>query len=151
MRAAWRLYAKAGMARLKNLADWLEREYPSTASSLMEGMEECFAINRLDVLPSLHRYLAIIESPHARVHLRRAVSVAGATAAWSNGGWPRRCWRPEKNFRKIMGNRDLWALKAVLNGSKSLTRPEGVVRWQRPPLPTFNETRSTFKAPVSGL
>ena len=30
----------------------------------------------------------------------------------------------EKNFRKIMGYRDLWALEARLNGSKSVTRPE---------------------------
>lgn len=85
MRAAWRLDAKAGMARWKKLADWPEREYPSAASSLMEGMEECFTINRLDVPPSLHRCLAttnIIESPQRWGALERAVSVAGATAAW---------------------------------------------------------------------
>jgi hypothetical protein len=28
----------------------------------------------------------------------------------------------EKNFRKMMGYRDLWALEAILNGSKSATR-----------------------------
>jgi len=30
----------------------------------------------------------------------------------------------EKNFRKIMGYRDLWALEAILNSSKSVTRRE---------------------------
>jgi transposase-like protein len=36
IRAAWRLDAKGGMARLKKLAEWLEREYPSAAASLRE-------------------------------------------------------------------------------------------------------------------
>ena len=58
MRAAWRLDAKGGMARMKKLAEWLERDYPSAAASLTEGLEECFTINRLDVPPSLHRCLA---------------------------------------------------------------------------------------------
>jgi len=30
----------------------------------------------------------------------------------------------EKNFRKIMGYRDLWMLNAILNGSKSVSRGE---------------------------
>jgi hypothetical protein len=30
----------------------------------------------------------------------------------------------KKNFRKMMGYRDLWALDAILNGSKSATRRE---------------------------
>jgi hypothetical protein len=30
--------------------------------------------------------------------------------------------RTEKNFRKIMGYREIWALEAILNGSKSATR-----------------------------
>jgi hypothetical protein len=37
LRAAWKMEAKAGMARLKKLAEWLEREYPSAAGSLLEG------------------------------------------------------------------------------------------------------------------
>ncbi len=49
VRAAWRLDARGGMARLRKLAEWLERDYPSAAASLIEGLEECFTINRLDV------------------------------------------------------------------------------------------------------
>ena len=127
MRAAWRLDAKNGMARLKKLGEWLEREYPSAAASLMEGMEECFTINRLDVPASLHRCLAttnIIESPHAGVRLRTR-----RVCRWRDSRMVRR-WMAsallatEKNFRKIMGYRDLWALDAILNGSKSVTRRE---------------------------
>ncbi|HEY6290584.1 MAG TPA: transposase, partial [Terriglobia bacterium] len=40
MRAAFRLPAKDGMARLEKQAEWLEREYPSAASSLREGLAE---------------------------------------------------------------------------------------------------------------
>jgi len=73
LRAAWKMDAKGGMARLNKLAEWLEREYPSAAASLLEGLEECFTINRLDVPPSLHRCLAttnLIESPHSGVRMR---------------------------------------------------------------------------------
>jgi len=125
LRAAWKMDAQAGMARLKKLAQWLEREYPSAAASLMEGLEECFTINRLEVPPSLHRCLAttnIIESPHSGVRMRTR-----RVCRWRDGGMVKR-WtasaflRTEKNFKKIMGYRDLWALEAILNGSKSATR-----------------------------
>ena len=127
MRAAWRLDAKGGMARLKKLAEWLERDYPSAAASLIEGLEECFTINRLDVPVSLHRCLAttnVIESPHAGVRMRTR-----RVCRWRDSGMVKR-WMAsallatEKNFRKIMGYRDLWTLDAILNGSKSVTRRE---------------------------
>ena len=68
MRAAWKLDAQGGMARMKKLAEWLERDYPAAAASLREGLEECFTINQLDVPASLHRCLSstnIIEGPHS--------------------------------------------------------------------------------------
>ena len=40
MRAAWKMEAKAGMVRIRKLAEWLEREYPTAAASLLEGLEE---------------------------------------------------------------------------------------------------------------
>lgn len=113
MRAAWRLDAKSGIARMKKLADWLEREPPSAAASLLEGLEECFTINRLDVPPALHRCLAttnLIESPHAGVRMRTR-----RVCRWRDGHMVKR-WlasallATEKNFRKVMGYRDLWAL-----------------------------------------
>jgi transposase-like protein len=119
MRAAWRLDAKAGMTKLEKLAQWLEREHPDAAASLREGMEECFTINRLDVPPSLHRCLAstnLIESPHSGVRQRTR-----RVCRWRDKPMAKR-WAAaaflvtEKNFRRIMGYQDLWALKAILDG-----------------------------------
>lgn len=125
IRAAWKLDAKGGMARLEKLAQWLEREYPDAADSLREGMGECFTINRLDVPLSLHRCLAttnLIESPQAGVRMKTR-----RVCRWRDQAMAKR-WAAaaflatEKNFRRIMGYRDLWALKAILDGSKSATR-----------------------------
>jgi len=118
LRAAWKLPPKEGMTRIKKLAAWLDTSYPSAAASLIEGLEECFTINRLDIPPALHRCLAttnIIESPHAgvRIQTRRVTH-------WQNGKMVLR-WmasafiRTEKRFNRIMGHRDLWALEATLN------------------------------------
>ena len=125
IRAAWKLDAKSGMARLEKLAQWLERECPDAAASLREGMAECFTINRLDVPLSLHRCLAttnLIESPQSAVRMKTR-----RVCRWRDQAMVKR-WAgaaflaTEKNFRRIMGYRDLWALKAILNGSKSATR-----------------------------
>jgi len=125
LRAAGKLGPKEGMARVKKLAAWLDNSYPSAAASLLEGLEECFTINRLDLPPSLHRCLAttnIIESPHAgvRIQTRRVTH-------WQNGKMVLR-WmasafiRTEKRFNKIMGHRDLWALEAILNPSATASQ-----------------------------
>ncbi len=117
MRGAFRLPAKEGMARLEKQAGWLEREYPSAAASLREGLEEMFTVNRLGLPPSLARCLVttnIIESPHSGVRLRTR-----RVCHWQNGQMVLR-WAAsallmtEQNFRKIMGYRDLWTLKAAL-------------------------------------
>lgn len=118
LRAAWKLDADRGMARIKKLAAWLDEKYPQAAASLLEGLEECFTINRLDIPPALWRCLAttnIIESPHAgvRIQTRRVTH-------WQNGKMVLR-WmasaflRTEKRFKRIMGHKDLWALEAILN------------------------------------
>src|ERR1017187_1555068 len=125
LRAAWKMEARAGMARIRKLAEWLEREHPSAAASLLEGLEECFTINRLGLPPSLQRCLAttnIIESPHAGVCTRTR-----RVTNWQNGSMARR-WmasaflRTEKNFRRIMGYRELWTLEAILNESQCVTQ-----------------------------
>jgi hypothetical protein len=124
LRAAWKLDAKAGMARIRKLAEWLERDYPSAAASLLEGLDECFTINRLGLPPSLLRCLAttnIIESPHAGVRIRTR-----RVTHWQNGKMVIR-WlasafiRTEKRFNKIMGYRDLWTLEAILNDAQPTT------------------------------
>ncbi len=68
MRSAFRLPAREGMARLEKQAEWLEREYPSAAASLREGLAEMFTVNRLGLSPSLARCLVsskVIESPQS--------------------------------------------------------------------------------------
>jgi len=124
LRAAWKLDARAGMARIRKLAEWLDRGHPSAAASLLEGLEECFTINRLCVSPSLMRCLAttnIIESPHlgVRVQTRRVTH-------WQHGKtvirWLASAFiKVEKRFNKIMGHRDLWTLEAVLNDAQPAT------------------------------
>jgi len=124
MRAAWRLNAKEGMGKFRQIAGWLERDYPDAARSLLEGLEECFTINRLDIPRSLHRCLAtsnVVDSPHSGVRSRtRRVCRwrPGMPARWSAAAF----LEGEKKYRKIMGYRDLWALKAILDGSQPATR-----------------------------
>ena len=118
MKAAWRLGHKEGMAKIRKLSEWLERECPAAAASLLEGLEECFTINRLELPASLHRCLAttnVIESPHAGVRMR-----TNRVSRWKDAAMVLR-WvasaflATEKSFRRIMGYKDLWALKAILD------------------------------------
>jgi len=124
MRAAWKMNQKDGMAKFHQIAGWLEHDYPDAAAALLEGLEECFTINRLDIPHSLHRCLAtsnIVDNPHSGVRDRtRRVCRwrPGMPARWSAAAF----LEIEKSFRKIMGYRDLWALKAILDGSQPTTR-----------------------------
>jgi len=122
IRSAFRLPAKEGMARLEKQAEWLEREYPSAAASLREGLTEMFTVNRLGLSPILARCLVstnIIESPHSGVRLRTR-----RVCRWRDGKMVLR-WAAaallmtEQNFRRIMGYRDLWMLKAALDENQS--------------------------------
>jgi len=117
MKGAFRLSEKEGIARLTKQAQWLETHHPGAAASLLEGLDEMFTINRLDLSPELRRCLGttnIIESPHSGVRIRtRRVN------RWKGGKMVLR-WAAsaflatEKNFRKIQGYKDLWMLKAIL-------------------------------------
>jgi putative transposase len=122
MRASYKLEAKEGMARLRKLADWLEQESPAAANSLREGLEECFTINRLGIPSSLHRCLAttnVIESPQSGVRMRTR-----RVCRWRNAAMVER-WAAasflatEKNFRRLMGWKDLWQLEAILGRKRS--------------------------------
>ena len=122
LRAAFRLPAKEGMVRIEKQAEWLEREYPSAAASLREGLVEMFTVNRLGLSPSLSRCLVstnVIESPHSGVRLRTR-----KICRWRDGKMVLR-WAAaallmtEQNFRRIMGYRDLWMLKAALDENQT--------------------------------
>ncbi len=125
MRAAFRLAPEEGIARLKQQASWLEREYPDAAGSLREGLEELFTINRLGLSPSLCRALGstnIIENPNSTARRK-----TGRVTRWRDGEMVRR-WvaaaflDAEKSFRRILGYRDLWMLKAILNENQLANR-----------------------------
>jgi len=127
LRGAFRLPAKEGMARLEKQAEWLEREYPSAAASLREGLAEMFTVNRLGLSPNLSRCLVstnVIESPHSGVRLRTR-----KICRWRDGKMVLR-WAAaallltEHSFRKIMGYRDLWMLKAALERKEVLVQQQ---------------------------
>jgi putative transposase len=123
LRAAWKLDPKEGLARLRTQIEWLERSYPKAAASLREGLEETFTINRLGLSPMLRKCLSttnIIESSLSGVEGR-----TGRVTRWRSGEMALR-WaaaaalETEKNFRKIIGHRDLWMLKAALDDNEEV-------------------------------
>jgi transposase-like protein len=90
LRAAWKMETKAGMARIRKLAEWLELKYPSAAASLREGLEKCFTINRLGVPPSLQRCQRRPISSRVRTSecaSKPAASLTGKMAQWPGAGW----------------------------------------------------------------
>jgi putative transposase len=118
LRAAFRLDADEGIAKIEQYATWLEREWPSAATSLREGLKELFTINRLGLPSALRRCLGttnIIDNGHsaARDRIRRV-------RHWQSGAMALR-WTAaafdaaSKGFHRIMGHEHLWILKAVLN------------------------------------
>jgi len=120
MKAAWRLPASQGEARLEKEAQALEKDHPSAAASLREGLAEMFTVNRLGLLAPLSRGLCstnVIESSFsgARSKTRRVTH-------WQDGAMALR-WAAasllatEKNFRKLTGYKLLWMLKAYLDES----------------------------------
>ena len=117
MQAAFLLDADKGIKKLKQLARWLEQEYPSAAGSLLEGLDEMFTINRLGLPKALRRCLGstnVIESPNSGIRSRTR-----RVKRWRDHGMVVR-WVAaslldmEKRFRKIMGHQQLWMLDAKL-------------------------------------
>jgi len=118
MKAAYRMEADAGVAQLEKQAQWLDKECPRAAASLREGLAEMFTVNRLGLPPSLRRCLGttnVIESPNGTVR-----QTIGRVRRWQNGSMVLR-WAAsaflaaEQRFKKIMGHKDLWMLKAYLD------------------------------------
>lgn len=121
MRAAFKLEANEGITKLKKLSEWLNREYPSAADSLLEGIDEMFTINRLGLPSSLRRCLGTtncIESPYSGVR-----SKTGRVTHWRDGRMAVR-WVAsaltaiEKRMKRIMGYQQLWILEGALKESQ---------------------------------
>lgn len=120
LKAAWKLPEQEGLAKLRQYAEWLERQWPSAAGSIREGLEEMFTVNRLGLPASLRRCLGttnLIDSTDSGVrHRTRRVTnwQSGSMALrWAAAGFV----ETEKNYRRIMGYQQLWMLKAALDES----------------------------------
>jgi hypothetical protein len=90
-----------------------------------EGLEETFTINRLGLTLALRKGLAttnLIESSLAGVEGRTR-----RVTRWRSGEMALR-WaaaaalETERNFRKLMGYRDLWMLKAALEEEQLMSK-----------------------------
>jgi transposase-like protein len=121
LRAAWKLDADEGMAQIEQLAKWYEKKHPQAATSLREGLNEMFTINRLSLPPKLMRCLSttnLIDNTHWGVR-QRTDRVSnwqdGAMALrWASGAFE----ATAQGFRKIMGHQQLWMLKAHLDAAQ---------------------------------
>ena len=118
MKAAWKLNADEGIKKLNDLAKWLERDHPSAAGSLREGINEMFTINRMNLSPVLRRCLGttnIIESSFSgtsgKTHRVKRWQDGAMVVRWAAAA----LLETEKHYKKIMGYRDLWQLKAHLD------------------------------------
>jgi len=118
MRAAFKLEADEGKRKLEEHAAWMEREWPSAAASLREGLSELFTINRLGLPATLRRCLGttnLIDSAHSAFRQRTQ-----RVTNWSSGSMALR-WiaaameATSKNYRRILGYHQLWILKAHLD------------------------------------
>jgi putative transposase len=118
MRAAYRLEPGEGKARLEQLAQWYEKDWPQAASSLREGLAETFTVNGMGLPATLRRCLCttnLIESPGSGVRLRTR-----RMCRWRDGTmvlrWAATAMRAtEEHFRRILGFEQLWKLKAYLD------------------------------------
>jgi len=118
MHAAWRLEPEEGKKRIRQQARQLEIKYPSAAKSLLEGLDEMFTVNAMNLPKALKRCLCttnIIESPHSGVRGRtRRVSNwqdGKMVLRWATAGFI----ETEKHFKRIGGHRQLWMLKSYLD------------------------------------
>jgi len=118
LKAAFKLSAEEGQAKLEQFATWLERAWPSAAASIREGLSELFTINRLGLTAKLRRCLGttnLIDNSHSCVRER-----THRVKHWQSGSMALR-WTAaafdaaSQNFRRIMGRESLWMLKAALD------------------------------------
>ena len=118
LKAAFKLEAKEGKAKLEQHARWLERDWPDAAGSVREGLDEMFTINQLGLPSKLRRCLGttnIIDNGHSAVRdrMRRVKNWQGDSMALS---WTAAAFdATSKGFRRIMGYEHLWMLKAALD------------------------------------
>jgi putative transposase len=118
LRRAWALedHARA-LDQLRLLAGELDRSYPGAAGSLREGMEETLTLTRLGVTGSLKRTLESTNPCESMLEIVRRTQ--RNVKRWSSGEMALR-WtaagmlEAERQFRKIIGHRDLATLVVAI-------------------------------------
>jgi len=118
LRAAW-AEADHGRARerLRALAAELEHSHPGAAGSLREGLEETLTLTRMGITGSLKRTLASTNPCESMIECVRRTS--RNVKRWSSGEMALR-WtaagmlEAEKQFRKVIGYRDLATLAVAI-------------------------------------
>ena len=118
LRRAWGAddHARA-LEQLRALASELERAYPGAAGSLREGMEETLTLTRLRVSGTLKRTLESTNPCESMIEIVRRTQ--RNVKRWSSGEMALR-WtaagmlEAEKQFRKIVGYRDLATLVVAI-------------------------------------
>jgi transposase-like protein len=118
MQAAFRLGHEAGTRKLLTLAEFYDKEYPSAAASLREGLDELFTVSRLGVPSSLARCLVstnIIESANSGVRTK-----TNRVSDWDSGAMVLR-WAAsafvasEASFRRVSGYTEIDCLISALS------------------------------------
>jgi putative transposase len=118
LRRAWALEDHdRALDQLRLLAGELERTYPGAAGSLREGMEETLTLTRLGVRGNLKRTLESTNPCESMLEIVRRTQ--RNVKRWSSGEMALR-WtaagmlEAEKQFRKIIGYRDLATLVVAI-------------------------------------
>ena len=126
LRRAWALddHTRA-LDQLKALASELDRSYPGAASSLREGLEETLTLTRLGVSGNLKRTLESTNPCESMIEIVRRTQ--RNVKRWSSGEMALR-WtaagmlEAERQFRKIIGYRDLATLVVAIERANDLGR-----------------------------
>ena len=126
LRAAWALADhERAIGRLKVLAGELDRSHPSAAASLREGLEETVTLQRLGAAEQLRQTLASTNPCESMIEIVRRIE--RNVKRWRDGDMRLR-WtaagmlEAERQFRKIIGYRDLASLAVAVEREVSRAR-----------------------------
>ena len=119
-----------GLKVAKGLATQLEREHPSAAASLREGLDDMFTVRRLGASDRLARSLSCTNSIESMISTVRLVS--SGVKRWRDPAMVRR-WvgtgmiEAQRSFRRIKGCKDLKPLVEAVRAevARRLAEEEG--------------------------
>ena len=124
--------AARGLKVAKGLAAQLEREHPSAAASLREGLDDMFTVRRLGASDRLARSLSCTNNIESMISTVRLVS--SGVKRWRDPAMVRR-WvgtgmiEAQRSFRRIKGCRDMKTLVDAVHAevARRLAEEEGGV------------------------